>query len=49
MVGHTDTLPGLLKALGHPVDIKIEPQDYTNMFVVVPKSDGSSTLLRLRY
>lgn len=49
LVGHTDTLPGLLKALGHPVDIKIEPQDYSNIFVVIPKSDGAPTFLRLRY
>lgn len=49
LVGHTDTLPGLLKALGHPLDIKIEPQDYSNIFVVIPKSDGAPTFLRLRY
>jgi len=33
-VGHTDTLPGLIKALGVAADIKIEPQDYGNLFVV---------------
>lgn len=49
LVGHSDTLPGLLKALGHPADIKIEPQDYGNIFVVIPKSDGAPTFLRLRY
>ena len=49
LVGHTDTLPGLLKVPGHPVDIKIEPQDYSNIFVVVPKSAGAPTFLRLRY
>jgi broad specificity phosphatase PhoE len=49
MVGHTDTLPGLLKALGHPADIRIEPQDYGNMFVVIPKGDAAPILLRLRY
>jgi broad specificity phosphatase PhoE len=49
LVGHTDTLPGLLKALGHPADIKIEPQDYGNIFVVIPRGDGAPTLLRLRY
>jgi len=49
LVGHTDTIPGLLKALGHSQDIKIEPQDYSNMFVVIPKSDGAPTWLRLRY
>ena len=49
LVGHLDTLPALLKALGHPVDIKIEPQEYSNIFVVIPKSDGAPALLRLRY
>lgn len=49
LVGHTDTLPGLLKALGHPVDITIEPQDFTNLFVVMPRIEGAPTFLRLRY
>jgi len=49
LVGHTGTLPGLLKAFGHPVEIKIEPDDFSNMFVVIPKSDGPPTVLRLRY
>jgi len=49
MVGHTDTIPGLLKALGHPAEIKIDAQDYGNVFVVMPKGDGAPTFLRLRY
>jgi phosphohistidine phosphatase SixA len=49
MVGHTDTLPGLLKAFGHPVDMKIEPEDYGNVFVVIPTAGGAPTVLRLRY
>jgi broad specificity phosphatase PhoE len=49
LVGHTDTLPGLLKALGHPVEVKIDAQDYSNMFVVIPKGDGAPTLVHLRY
>ncbi len=49
LVGHTDTLPGLLKARGHPADIKIEAQDYGNIFVVTPKSDGIPRFVRLRY
>lgn len=49
LVGHSDTLPGLLKVLGHPAEIKIAPQDFSNLFVLVPKSDGPATLLRLRY
>ena len=49
LVGHVDTLPAQLKALGHPVDIKIELQEYSNIFVVIPKSDGAPGFLRLRY
>lgn len=49
LVGHSDTLPGLLKTLRHPVEIKIAPQDFSNLFVLIPKSDGPPTLLRLRY
>lgn len=49
LVGHTDTLPGLLKALGYPADIEIEPQDYGNIFIVIPRPEGAPTFLRLRY
>jgi 2,3-bisphosphoglycerate-dependent phosphoglycerate mutase len=49
LVGHSDTLPGLIKALGHPADIQLEPQDFGNIFVVTPKGDGAVSLLRLRY
>ena len=49
LVGHTDTLPGLAKALGYPADIKIEPQDFSNLFVVTARGSGSPVLLRLRY
>lgn len=49
LVGHTDTLPGLIKALGVPLDVKIEAQDYGNIFVVTPKSQGAPGFLRLRY
>lgn len=49
LVGHTDTLPGLLKALGHTPDITIEAQDYDNLFVVVPKGESPPTMMRLRY
>lgn len=49
LVGHSDTLPGLLKALGHPDDVKIDAQDFGNLFVVVTKHEGAPTFLRLRY
>lgn len=49
LVGHTDTLPGLIKALGYPSDIKIDAQDYGNVFIVTPKGEGAPAFLRLRY
>ena len=49
LVGHTDTLPGLAKALGYPAEIKIEPQDFSNLFVVTATGSGAPVLLRLRY
>jgi broad specificity phosphatase PhoE len=49
LVGHTDTLPGLIQALGHPAEIKIDAQDYGNLFIVTPKGEGAPAFLRLRY
>lgn len=49
LVGHTDTLPGLLQAFGHPAQTHIDAQDYGKLFVLVPKRDGPPTLLQLRY
>ena len=49
LVGHSDTLPGLLKTLGYPGDIKIDAQDYGNLFVVMTKREGAPGFLRLRY
>ena len=49
LVGHTDTLPGLIKALGHPAEVTIEAQDYGNLFVLAPRSEGAPGFLRLRY
>jgi hypothetical protein len=49
IVGHTDTLPGLIKALGYPGEIKIAPEDYGNVFIVTPRGEGAPGFLRLRY
>ncbi|MGE3537951.1 MAG: histidine phosphatase family protein [Candidatus Tectimicrobiota bacterium] len=49
IVGHTDTLPGLLKALGHPADISIDAADYGNIFVLLPRGERAPTFLLLRY
>jgi broad specificity phosphatase PhoE len=49
LVGHTDTLPGLIKALGGPLDVKIDAQDYGNIFILTPKAQGAPGFLRMRY
>jgi len=38
-----------LKAFGHPADITIAPTDYDNLFVIIPKGDAGSLLLRLHF
>ena len=49
LVGHRETVPALLKALGHPVEIEISETKFDNLFVLTPKADGPPTVLRLRY
>ncbi len=48
VVGHSDTLPTILKALGVQEPITIGAAEYDNVFVVIPRDDGPPTLLRLR-
>ena len=49
IVGHDRSVPALLKLFGHPVDVKIAPTEYDNLFVLVPKDTGPPTVLRMRY
>lgn len=49
VVGHSNTLPNLLETLGCQEKIALGDNEYDNLFVVVPKADGPTTLLRLRY
>jgi phosphohistidine phosphatase SixA len=46
---HSNSGPGLIKALGHPVEIKIPETEFDNIFVITPKPDGPPTVLRLRH
>ena len=48
-VGHANTAPALLKASGHPAEIKIPETEYNKLFVLFPKSEGPTTVLRLRF
>jgi phosphohistidine phosphatase SixA len=49
VVGHSDTVPSLLKALGCTGRIAIAKAEYDNLFVVIPRDKASPLLLRLRY
>jgi broad specificity phosphatase PhoE len=45
VVGHSNTLPAILKALAG-VDVAIADDEYNNLFVVVP---ATATMTRIRY
>jgi broad specificity phosphatase PhoE len=49
IVGHSNTIPELMTALGHPTPVQIGPDEYDNLFVVVPRTSGAPTVLRLKY
>ncbi|MGH9365128.1 MAG: histidine phosphatase family protein [Thermoanaerobaculia bacterium] len=49
VVGHTTTIPNLLKVLGCQEEITIAPRDYDDLFIVVPKGEGTATLVKLKY
>lgn len=49
VVGHSDTVPPLLKALGCAEPVEIPADRFDNLFVVVPAGAGPPTLLRLTY
>lgn len=49
VVGHSNTVPKLLEALGCAESVSIADDEYDNLFVVVPEDDGPATLVRLRY
>jgi phosphohistidine phosphatase SixA len=48
-VGHSNSVPRLLKILGVTENIEIAHEEYDNLFIVVPQPEGPPTLLRLRY
>ena len=49
VVGHSNTVPPLLKALGCSESIEIAAAQYDDLFAVVPGAGGPATLLRLTY
>ena len=49
IVGHSNTVPDLLKKLGVTDTITIGDNDYDNLFVVFRDAAGKATLVRLKY
>jgi phosphohistidine phosphatase SixA len=49
VVGHSNTVPQLLRALKVATPIAIEDSDYDNLFVVVPARDSAPVFLRLKF
>lgn len=49
VVGHSNTIPSLLSALGCPDAVTIAGDEYDNLFVVVPREGAKAALVRLRY
>ena len=49
IAGHANTVPEILRALGCAETVTLEATEYDNLFVVVPRGDGTATLVRLRY
>lgn len=48
-VGHSNSVPRILKLLGAAETVTLGDNDYDNLFIVVPAASGPPTLLRLKY
>ncbi len=49
IVGHSNTVPDILEAFGHPQPVKIADDEYDNLFLLVPRPAGAPVVIRLRY
>lgn len=49
VVGHSNTVPTILRLLGHPQDEVMADDDFGNVFVVVPKAGTAPVVLKMRY
>jgi broad specificity phosphatase PhoE len=48
-VGHSNTVPGILKAYGHAAPVEIRHDEYDDLFVLVPRPGAPPTVLRLKF
>jgi len=49
VVGHSNTVPDVLAAYGSKEAVRIGPDDYGDLFLLVPQSTGPPTLLHLKF
>ena len=49
VVGHSNTVPEMLAALGYKTPVRIASSEYDNLFIVVPRSGEPPVVLRLRF
>ena len=49
VVGHSDTVPELVRALGGPSGITIQDDEFDRMFVVSTSDSGAASVLQMRY
>jgi phosphohistidine phosphatase SixA len=49
VIGHSNTMPEILKGLGVSAPITLGEQDYGDLFVVVRRASGEATSIRLKY
>jgi hypothetical protein len=49
VVGHSNTLPDLMKRLGVKQPVSIADSEYGDLFIVVKPETGNPTLVRLRF
>ena len=49
VVGHSDTVPAILSALGSTDPVSVAADEYSNLFFVLPHGAAAPTVVRLRY
>jgi broad specificity phosphatase PhoE len=49
VVGHSNTVPEILKGLGHVGEVTVKDDDYDNLFVVVMQPTGAPKVVHLKY
>ena len=49
VVGHSNTVPEILAALGYPEKVEIPATQFDDLFVVTPRGAAPPTVVRLKY